>query len=397
LPVTTPFTRRSLIVLTRDVALKLSSNTLKVLFLTRYPFEGASSRYRVFQYLPALRKLGVECDVQSFMDQSLYAVSMRPGHNLLKVWLTFIAITRRLRILLCFKRYDVIYLQRELFPFGPPVLERLMKAFGAKLVFDYDDALFIKKASRYNAVASLLRSPMKTRRLFALADCVVAGNEWLRSEAFESGANAVTIEVAEDTQRFSRCVNKAADRVVIGWLGSPSTSKYLQLIAVPLREIAARYPGVEFAAMGAGEFEMQGVPWTTYDWGMEAEIDFLARCNIGLMPLPKEDWSKGKSGGKARTYMASSVVAVVSRIGYNIELISHGTTGMLCTTESDWLKSLSALIEDRALRERIATAARTEVAHRFDVSTQAKKIYDVLLNVAPNRKATQISNPRQPS
>src|SRR5690606_26783387 len=147
-----------------------------VLFLTRYPVAGASSRYRVYQYLPYLKAEGIALEVQSFMDDALYALSFSPGRTAAKVARSVLAVARRLLVLTRFRSFDVIYMQRELLPFGPAWIERFLKASGVRLVFDYDDALFIAKASRYNPLASLLRAPEKVRDIFRIVDLVVAGN-----------------------------------------------------------------------------------------------------------------------------------------------------------------------------------------------------------------------------
>lgn len=368
----------------------MSERPLSVLFLTRYPEEGASSRYRVFQYIPYLEKLGVTCHVQSFMDQSMYRASMSEGATGRKMLMTVSAAIRRLRTLLKHRRYDVVYMQRELLPFGPPLIESALKRSGTVLVFDYDDALFIKQPSRYNPLATLFRSPEKTIEILRLVDCTVAGNDWLRDSAVKVGGRAETIEVAEDTARFAGPEEKfGEDRgpVTIGWLGSPSTSKYLNEIADVLREVASAHPEVRFEIMGGGEFAMDGVPWRLESWSLEAEREALKRYDIGLMPLPDQDWSRGKSGGKARTYMASTVVPVVSAIGYNNELLRHGETGFLCKTKDDWRKALEKLISDKALREKMARAARKDVEERFDPAGQAAKIAALLRHLVDEKVA----------
>lgn len=340
----------------------------RVLFLTRYPVEGASSRYRVFQYLPHLERLGVQAEVQSFMDTPMYRLSLTQGRTGAKILATLRATARRLWALRKWQRYDALYLQRELLPFGGPVVERWLKNRGAVLLFDYDDALFIKKPSRYNRIATLLRSGDKTRALFRLVDCVVAGNNWLREAATEAGAaRAVTLEVAEDTKRIPMHAAHSNDsQVTIGWLGSPSTVKYLRVIEPVLKDIARRYPQVGWEIMGGNDFQMDGVDWRIREWSLNGELDALARFDIGLMPLPPEDWARGKSGGKARTYMAAGIVPVVSAIGYNLELIRHGETGFLCETQQDWDYALGRAIEDAGLRQRVSLAARAEVEQRFD-------------------------------
>lgn len=365
----------------------MAPDSLSVLFLTRYPVEGASSRYRVYQYVPYLERLGIRCTVQSFMDGPMYGLSQRPGQTAKKLFRTLRATLARLRAVARWKDYDIIYLQRELLPFGPPIIERWLARRGAVLFFDYDDALFIKKASRYNRLATFFRSPDKTREMFRLVHCTVAGNDWLRDAARNAGGHAVTVEVAEDTSRYQeRDGMQQGESVTIGWLGSPSTVKYLRLIEAPLRRIAERYPDLRWEVMGGGDFDMPGIDWQGSEWSLEGERQALARFDIGLMPLPMEEWSRGKSGGKARTYMAAAVVPVVSAIGYNLELIRDGETGFLCTSGEDWEAVLSRLIEDAALRRRVAIAAREEVEWRFAPEKQAAKLAALFRN-AVDREA----------
>ncbi len=360
---------------------------LKVLFLTRYPYEGASSRYRVFQYIPHLERLGVSCKVQSFMDRRMYALSFTPGRTPAKLAATLKATLSRIWLLRGFRKYDIIYMQRELLPFGPPILERLMKAFGACLMFDYDDALFIKKPSRYSRIATWMRSPQKALKLFKLCDCVVAGNDWLRDRALEEGGTAVTVEVAEDTDRIQiRPPHSNSDDIVIGWLGSKSTVKYLRLIEPVLRRISQRYPHVRFEIVGGGEFDFPGLAVTHTEWSLDGELDALRRFSIGLMPLPLEEWSRGKSGGKARTYMAAGVPAVCAAIGYNLELIDNNETGFLCTTDTEWEEAISKLIEDPDLRQRVAVDARHVVEERFSPSKQAAALREVFDKVLASKE-----------
>lgn len=353
---------------------------MKVLFLTRYPVEGASSRYRVFQYLPHLERLGFEAEVQSFMDARLYRLTMASGHAAAKALGTLGATARRLLALMRWREYDALYLQRELFPFGGPVVERWLQRRGATLLFDYDDALFIKKPSRYNRLATLLRSGDKIRALFRLVDCVVAGNDWLRDAALEAGAKrAVTLEVAEDTARIPMHAPHTNDApVTIGWLGSPSTVKYLHLIEPVLQRIAAEHPQTRWEIVGGGDFAMKGVPWKLTDWSFEAEAEALARFDIGLMPLPNEDWARGKSGGKARTYMAAGIVPVVAGIGYNTELLTPGKSGFLCETPEDWYQAITRALADPVLRQSVAGAARGEVERRFDPATLAGEMARII-------------------
>lgn len=367
----------------------VTASGIRVLFLTRYPREGASSRYRVFQYLPHLEALGIHCTVQSFMDHRLYQLSFKPGKIVVKVWHTAQAVLSRLSALWWWQHYDIIYMQRELLPFGPPLIERWMARRGAVLIFDYDDALFIKKPSRYNPIATFFRSPGKITEIMGLVDCVVAGNEWLAESARRMSAKtAVTVEVAEDTERISmRPSHTNAKPVTVGWLGSSSTVKYLRLIEPVLQRIANEHPDLRWEIMGGGDFQMDGVPWVLSDWSLAGELEALSRFDIGLMPLPSEDWAKGKSGGKARTYMAAGVVPICAKIGYNLELLRDGVTGFLCQDDQDWYGAITEMIADAAARQQIAEAARADVEARFSPVSQASKLANLFIETLGDRRA----------
>ena len=99
------------------------------------------------------------------------------------------------------------------------------------------------------------------------------------------------------------------------------------------------------------------------------------------MPLPEDDWAKGKCGGKARIYMAAAVPAVVTAIGYNHELIQHGETGMLVRTEDDWFAALHALSRDPGLRARIGNAGREHVEQNLSLERIGQQLIDLLHDV----------------
>jgi len=275
-------------------------------------------------------------------------------------------------------------MQRELLPFGPPIIERLLKKSNTKLIFDYDDALFIHKNSTYNTAASFLRSAHKTTEIFKVVHCVLAGNSYLRDKAREYCDQAITFEVAEDTGRITQRPSHTNTKdVTIGWLGSTSTVKYTKLISKTLLKIHKKYPEVQFVFMGGDpDFEISGLPIRHMTWSLDNELKALKIFDIGIMPLPNEEWSKGKSGGKARTYMTAGVVAVCTGVGYNLELIEHGVTGFLCNDEEQWYNALSLAIEDSGLRQDIANNARAYVVDRFDLEKQALKLRDILFSVA---------------
>src|SRR5437016_2871971 len=75
-------------------------------------------------------------------------------------------------------RYDLKYVYREIGLLAPTWLEILLAGRG-RIVFDFDDALYVRAASAANAWAARLKSPRKVEWLCRRARHVMVGNETL--------------------------------------------------------------------------------------------------------------------------------------------------------------------------------------------------------------------------
>ena len=266
------------------------------------------------------------------------------------------------------KNYDVVYVLEAGFPYGPPLIERLIGRQNVPLVFDFDDAIQIHKPSGNHRLLDFLKPSSRTAEVVALASQVVVPNNFLAEFARNYNSRVTIIPEAEDTTRLiPRGPHSNQQKtLVIGWVGSPSTAKYLNLISEALKEICSSFPSVVVRVIG-GHYEADGVRIEHVQWNFDQEAEQFHGLDIGIMPLPMEDWSKGKSGCKLRQYMATGVPGVGTRIGYNCELVRDGETGFLVETQQEWIDALSRLIEDPHLRNQIATAARKDVEQRFAV------------------------------
>jgi glycosyltransferase involved in cell wall biosynthesis len=97
------------------------------------------------------------------------------------------------------------------------------------------------------------------------------------------------------------------------------------------------------------------------------ELLTLQRIDIGLYPLPDDDWVQGKSGLKALQYMGLGIPVVASAVGCNDRVVSHGHTGYLVHSEAEWLAALEQLIADPQLRRRQGHEGRRVVEAQFSV------------------------------
>jgi glycosyltransferase involved in cell wall biosynthesis len=360
----------------------MRATPLKVLALPKYPLEGASSRYCVHQFIPWLERSGLQCTVIPFMDTKLYRLSQRSGQTWQKIWRSLACSLRRLQLPLLARRYDVIFIQRELIPAVPPVLEWVLAKLGTPLVFIYDDALFIRKDNIHNPLLRLLKRPHYILSVFRQVDCVIGSNRYLRDYAAQHCRRVEYLALPEDLDRVRPKTYPASSDgpVVIGWFGSPSTEKYLQLLDPVFTELSGLC-NFELHVVGGGSYRHPHCKVIHRAWSLSSETTDLHSFDIGIMPLPPEQWSQGKSGGKARTYMAAALPAVCSDIGHNRDLIEHGRTGFLATSTQDWINNLRTLIDNPAQRQQVGRQAREYLEQNLSLAGQARQLQGILESV----------------
>ena len=101
--------------------------------------------------------------------------------------------------------------------------------------------------------------------------------------------------------------------------------------------------------------------------------------DIGLYPLPNDEWVKGKSGLKALQYMAMGLPVVASNLGCNERVIENNVSGLLVNDMKDWYKSISNLIENNELRRFLGQNARLRVEKFFSIEAN-KNTYLSIFN-----------------
>ena len=113
------------------------------------------------------------------------------------------------------------------------------------------------------------------------------------------------------------------------------------------------------------ELDIKGIPWSS-----EIEIDTLASFDIGIMPLPNDEWVKGKCGLKGLSYMSLEVPTIMSAVGINTEIITDGINGYLANTDEEWVNKISQLIDSFELRRRLGIAGRKTVEEKYSFDSQ---------------------------
>lgn len=365
---------------------------MKVLLLTRYSRMGASSRLRSLQYLDALAAAGVEVRACPLLDEhylkAIYAKRGMPVFHVLRAYL------RRLRLLLGARNFDVVWIEKELFPNLPAWFEWLLARARVPCVVDYDDAVFHNYDLSAHPMKRLLKH--KIDNVMRHADLVLAGNHYLLRRAVKAGARQVALlPTVVDIARYrSVPVPAPQERLVIGWVGSPSTVRYLRALLPVLTRLAARFP-IELAVIGAQldiQVEAQaGTPASLpfavkhIRWTEDTEAAEIARFDIGVMPLDDGPWEQGKCGYKLIQYMACGKPVVGSRVGANVDIVEAGASGFLAGNEDEWFEALGRLLADPPLRHAMGYRGRALVEEKYCLQVTAPLLVGHLCEVAARR------------
>ena len=344
---------------------------MRILFLVPYPPGRApSQRFRFEQYLDALLAAGHTYYLAPFISVATWNILYQPGWAGAKALGILSGFARRLALLFRVPRYDFVFVHREAAPVGPPVFEwTISKMLGKKLIYDFDDAIWLANTSEANKIAAGVKWHHKVADICRWAHKNSCGNAYLADYARQFNPYAVVNPTTIDTVHLHNQVRDQAapGRLVIGWTGTHSTLKYLDQVVPVLAKLEAEGLDFEFRVISNQPPALPLRSLMFLPWRKDTEIADLLGFHVGLMPLEDDLWAKGKCAFKALQYMALGIPALVSPVGMNTEVVQHGQNGFVCATPAEWEASLRQLLADAGLRQRLGTAARATIEQRYSV------------------------------
>jgi glycosyltransferase involved in cell wall biosynthesis len=349
---------------------------MRILAFPKYGDLAASTRQRLLQYVPYLREHGVDVDCLPLHGND-YMRALARGQSGSKTAIAK-AYAERMVQLLRRRDFDLLWVYAELFPYLPGAFERLVRASGKPIIFDYDDAIFhMYDAHRRPLVRRLLGR--KLVPLLRAASACTCGNAYLHAYASQYCSRSIILPTVVDTDAYrpSSVAGAGNPPLTVGWIGSPSTWTYVEPLLPMLRELLPRF-GARLLVVGAGP-KAGDLSWIdAREWSQEREITDIQHMDIGIMPVPDEPWARGKCGYKLIQYMACGLPTVASPVGVNGEIVLDGTTGLVASDLSEWKKGLERLLKDAALRRSMGAAGRRRVENEYSLKVHAPRLLDLL-------------------
>ncbi len=313
-----------------------------------------SARLRIRNHLPLLARRGIES--------------------------ALLEIPRSLRGRMAFFRslrgFDGVVLHRKLFSF---LDFKILRSCSRRLVFDFDDALMCRVPWKGGGESRVRKA--RFARTAAGADALTPGSRILLDMAGTSGKEAEIIPTAVDLSLFDADYGGPGKGLVLGWIGQKSSLPYVDTIAKAMEKVGCMFPGAELRIIADAVPRMGGINVIHVPWNGGTEAEDLAGIHAGLAPLTDDQWSRGKCGFKILQYFAARRPVVASPVGMNAELVIDGGNGFLARTPEDWVRKISILARDPALRLGMGEAGRRVVEERFSLDVVSRKLAEFLLDV----------------
>jgi glycosyltransferase involved in cell wall biosynthesis len=349
---------------------------IKVLGLALYGPLAASNRYRLGQYVPGLASIGIDLQIRHLLGDDYLSARFSGGAlpiaSILKAGLS------RFEDLWHQNEYDIVMLQCELIPLMPGWLERAL--IRKRYIYDFDDAFYLKyRSGRLGIARSVLGR--KFDNVLGGAAAVTAGNQILSDYASQFNANTQYLPTVVDTARYIPCPASRGGQVfTVGWIGSPSTARYLSELVAPLSVIGLEGP-VRFVVIGGKAPVVPNVTVVEIDWNENTEIDSINSFDVGVMPLPDDAWARGKCAFKLIQYMACAVPVIASPVGANVDVVTS-KCGLMASTPKEWVDALRTLRDQPSSRAESGQLGRERVEQYYSLHQNLPVLADVITNTA---------------
>jgi glycosyltransferase involved in cell wall biosynthesis len=268
---------------------------------------------------------------------------------------------------------DIVILLRKTFP--APIFW-LLRQFSKKLIFDFDDSIFCNTDGSYSKTRM-------TRFIKTIQHCdyVFAGNQYLADVAKKFQYSTVIVPTSLDTQKYLVPQAKNPERFTLVWIGSHSTKRYIVGILSAIENAAKYIPNLQLKIIADFELSSESLRIVNVPWSEKVEAEEISSADVGLAPLPPDDWTKGKCALKVLQYMSAGLPVITSPTSVNAYVIENSKSGYHAGNDREWTESIFQAFKQREVLREMGAFGKDRVANEFDVKVVFKDILKILSTV----------------
>lgn len=344
-----------------------------------------ASRFRVVQYLAFFAAAG--WDVTHRPNRpSRYWTPRRPLRSLQRRAALALRRASRARDIRDAAGCDAVFVNRDLQE-GRLEWERRLFAANPRVVFDFDDAIYLGPERRAHV-----------GWVCAAAAWVTAGNESLAAFAREFTDRVTVVPSTVPVESYELhplCRGEEPPGPTrVGWLGSDLS---IRETLYPHWEMLGRLQAllgfeVVICSRPRPTPPPGGPRWRHLAWSPATEARIGRHVDVGIMPLVDDEFQRGKCGMKLLQYMAAGLPVVASPVGVNAGLVAPGVNGFLAATDADWEAALATLVASADLRRTLGLAGRHRCAAGFSTAAWAPRLLEIVDRVSRTTPGGAISH-----
>jgi glycosyltransferase involved in cell wall biosynthesis len=173
-----------------------------------------------------------------------------------------------------------------------------------------------------------------------------------------------------DTVLFSSKKSQDNEIPVIGWIGTPTNTSYLEQCSDSINRLYSEGYSFRLFFTGAEENRVlqifdPNIDISFENWSLPDEVLLYDRIDIGLMPLPDDNWSRTKAGYKLMLYMSMGKIGVASDVGINRDIIDHGKNAYLIKDKKEWYTIIKSILINYKNMDNLRKEARKTILDNY--------------------------------
>lgn len=335
--------------------------------LTLYDEKGASSRYRAYIFQKKMQEF-FNVSWYTFWDKKYTEKYMnnKKGYRFEIIILSLIAYIKRIyQLIFIVPKADVVFIQKECIPWAKHLFLSRAKKKGTKIVFDIDDANYLRKKDNSDRIAQI-------------ADAVICGNSTLYEHYSLFNPNCFILPTVEETPKYRPLWADTFSRKVIGWIGSNASIKNLEVIVEPLNKLIKKHSNVEFYIISDSDMGFTNKIHNSklIKWDLNTYLDNLSKFTIGIMPLLDTQYNAGKCGFKLVQYLNMKKPVVATDLGVNKEIV--GKCGFMASSTEEWIEAMETLLFEKKQYDECVRQINESFFEKYDFDVVAKRLIEVL-------------------